>query len=149
MVNNNEIEYFLPGPNQDNNRTANAEITKQLQRDFEDVLSGIGYYDGAFSMQVKPNTKPYQAPLGCVAFTLQNPFKEKLEWLQQQDIIKPLAVYETREWCESFVLISKSNGKVRLYLDLARLNQALIWPVHRGATLNDIFPKLNNIKYLT
>ena len=31
-VNNNETEYFLPGPNQDSERRASAEITKQLQR---------------------------------------------------------------------------------------------------------------------
>ena len=30
----------------------------------------------------------------------------------------------------------------------ARLNQALIRAVHRGLTLNDIFPKLNNAQYL-
>ena len=43
----------------------------------------------------------------------------------------------------------KGNGKVRLCLDLACLNQALIRPIHRGATLNDILPKLNNAKYLS
>ena len=38
MVKNNEINYILPGPNQDNDRRASAEITKQLQRDFEDFF---------------------------------------------------------------------------------------------------------------
>ena len=38
MFNNNYIVYFLPGPNQDNGRRASAEITNQLQRDFEDFL---------------------------------------------------------------------------------------------------------------
>ena len=31
----------------------------------------------------------------------------------------------------------------------ARLNQALIRPVHRGPTVNDIFPKPTHAKYLT
>ena len=38
MVNNNGIENFPPGSNQDNDRRASAEITKQLQREFDDVL---------------------------------------------------------------------------------------------------------------
>ena len=38
MVNTNEIKYILPGPNQKNERRASADITKQLQRDFADVL---------------------------------------------------------------------------------------------------------------
>ena len=28
MVNNNEIEYYLQGPNQENDRRASAEITR-------------------------------------------------------------------------------------------------------------------------
>ena len=53
------------------------------------------------------------------------------------------------EWCNSFVLVPKANGKVRLYLDSVRLNQALIWSVYRGPTLNNILPRLNNVKYMS
>ena len=61
----------------------------------------------------------------------------------------PLGIDETVEWCNRFVLVPKPNGKVRLCLDPASLNQAFIRPVNRGPTLNDIFPKLNNVKYLS
>ena len=47
------------------------------------------------------------------------------------------------------MLVPKANGKVRLCLDPAWLNQALIRPVHRGLTLNDILPKLNNVQYMS
>ena len=47
------------------------------------------------------------------------------------------------------MLVPKANGKVRICLDPVRLNQALIKPVHRGPTLNDILPRLNNIKYMS
>ena len=47
------------------------------------------------------------------------------------------------------LLVLKWNGKVRLCLDMARLHQTLIWPVHSSTTLNNIFPKLTNIKYLS
>ena len=50
MVNSNEFEYFLPGLNQDNYIRENTETTKQLQRDFEDVFSGIEcfFWGGTF-----------------------------------------------------------------------------------------------------
>ena len=64
------------------------------------------------------------------------------------DIITPLGVDETSEWCNGFVLVPKANGKVRLCLDLVQLNQVLIRPVHRGPTLNNILPRLNNIQYM-
>ena len=42
MVNNNEIEYFLPGPSRESDRKASIQITKQLQKEFENVHNGIG-----------------------------------------------------------------------------------------------------------
>ena len=64
------------------------------------------------------------------------------------DIIAPLGVDEMAEWCNSFGLVPKANGKVWLCLDPVQLNQALIRPIHRGPTLNDILPKLNNVQYM-
>ena len=88
-------------------------------------------------------------PLRHVAYVLQKLFKDKMDWLQKLYIITPLGVDETAEWCNSFVLVPKAKGKVRLCLDPARLNQALIRPVHRGPTLNNILPRLNNVKYMS
>ena len=39
MVNNNEINYFLPGPNQDTDKRVGPKIIKQLKRDFKDILT--------------------------------------------------------------------------------------------------------------
>ena len=76
---------------------------------------------------------------GCVAYALQKSFKEELQHLQQQGIIAPLGIDKIAEWCNNFILVPKLSGKVRLCLDPVRLNQEL----------NDIFPKLNNVKYLS
>ena len=65
------------------------------------------------------------------------------------DIITPLGVDGMVQWCNSFVLLPKANGKVRLYLDLAWLNQALIRLIHRGPIINNILPRLNNVKYMS
>ena len=44
----NLTNYFLPGPNQDNDKRVSAEITKQPNRDFEDIFSGMGCFDRTF-----------------------------------------------------------------------------------------------------
>ena len=113
------------------------------------VFNGIGCFKGTFSLQLKPDSKPYQAPPRHVAYALEKPFKEELECLQEMDIVTLLGVDETSEWCNSFVLVPKANGKMRLCLDPAWLNQALIGPVHRGLTLNDILPRLNSVQYMS
>ena len=142
---NNSTRYFIAGPNCDSDKRRNAESTQQIHKDF-DKFSAIGCFEGIFSLQLKPDSKPYQALLRCMAYALQKLFQDELERLQQHDIIALLGVNETLEWCNSFVLVTKSNSKGRLCLDPGWLNQALIRPIHRGPTLNDILPKLNSIR---
>ena len=84
-----------------------------------------------------------------MAYVLQEPFKEELRCLQEMNIIMPLGVDKTLEWCNGFVLVPKANGKVRLCLDPAQFNQALIRPAHRGPTLNNTLPKLNNVQSMS
>ena len=79
MVNNNEINYFILGPNQENEKKVIAELTQQLLRDFKELFNGIGCFPGTFSLQVKPDSKPYQVPLRFVGYALQKTFKEELE----------------------------------------------------------------------
>ena len=71
------INYLLQRPNHNHDKRVNTEITQQLQRDFKDVFTKIGCFDGTFSIQVKPDSKPYQALLRHVAYALQKPFKEE------------------------------------------------------------------------
>ena len=113
------------------------------------MVIGIGCFDWMFSLQVKTDSKLHQVLPQQVAYALMKIFKEELERLQQQDIITPLQIDEMAEWCNSLVLVPKHNGKVRTCLEPARLNQLLIRLVHRGPTLIDIFPNLNNVKYLS
>ena len=62
LSNNNKIKYFLPVPSKESNKKACTEITNQLQKEFVDVLTGIGCFDVMFSLQVKLDSKPYQVP---------------------------------------------------------------------------------------
>ena len=99
-------------------------------------------------LQVREGSCPYQAPSRRVAYALQEPLCEKLEILKKQQIIVPLDIDETAEWCNSFMLVTKENGKARLCFDLAQLNKVLDRPIHRGPTLNDVLPRFAGVKYI-
>ena len=79
-----KMEYFLSGPSYDSNKKRSAETTQQLHKDFQDVFNGIGCFDGTFSLQLKPDCKPYQVPPRCMAYALQKPCKEELERLKNK-----------------------------------------------------------------
>ena len=57
-VKNYDIKFFLTGPIQESDREASAKIT-QLQRDSDDIFNGKGCFDGTFSLQLKPDSKPH------------------------------------------------------------------------------------------
>ena len=65
LSNENESEHFLPGPSKESDKKASTEITKQLQRESEDVFTDIGCFDRMISLQVKLDSKPYHAPHGA------------------------------------------------------------------------------------
>ena len=67
----------------------------------------------------------------------------------KQQIIVPLGVDETLEWCSIFILVPKAKGTVQLCVDPARLNNVLIRHLHRSHTLNDILLRLAGVKHLT
>ena len=146
---NKLINYFFSSNNTDADKRKSSKMIQKIHDRFGNIFNGIGCFKGTFSLQLKPDSKPYQPPQRHVAYILQKPFKEELEQLQKMDIITPLGVDEMAEWCNSFVLAPKANSKVQLCLDPAWLNQALIRPIHHVLTLNDILPKLNNVQYMS
>ena len=83
---NKTTEYFLLGLTYESSKNKCAEVTQQIHIDFDDVLNGIGCFEGTFLLQLKPDSKPYQAPLRCMAYTLQKPFQEELERLQNSTL---------------------------------------------------------------
>ena len=48
VADKDKINYFLSGPNRDNDKGASTEITQKLQREFKDVFNGTGCFDGTF-----------------------------------------------------------------------------------------------------
>ena len=106
---NKPINYFFSSSNVDADKRKSSDLMQKIHNTFWEVFNGIGCFKGTFSLQLKPDSKLYQAPPRCVAYALQTPFKEELEHLQRMDIITPLGVDETAGWSNSFELVPKSK----------------------------------------
>ena len=146
---NKLVNYFYSSTNREADKRQSDDMIQKIHNTYGNIFNGIGCFEGTFSLQLKPNSKPYQVPSRCMAYVFQKLFKEELKWLQELGIIAPLGVDETAEWCNNFVVVPKAKGKVWLCLDPAQLNQALIRLMHRGPTINDILLKLNNVQYMS
>ena len=109
---NTLINYFYSSKYTEADRRESNAMTQKIHNAYSNIFTGIGCFEWKFSLQLKPNSKPYQVPPRHMAYVLQKPFKEELEWLQELDIIAPLGVDEMAEWCNSFVVVPKTNSKV-------------------------------------
>ena len=127
------LDYFHSIDNKEADKRESEAITNRIHSECNDLFSGIGCFEGTFPLQVKEGSHPYQTTPRRVGYALQKPLKEELEWLQKKQIIVALGAHEMSK-CQynSFILVPKTNGKVRLCLDLVQLNKALIRPIYRA-----------------
>ena len=102
-----------------------------MHTDYSGIFTGTWCFKGIFSLQIKDDTKPYQAPPRCVAYVLQEPFIKELERLKEQQILAPIGIDERVEQFNNFVMVPKPNATVCLCLDSVKLSQSLIRPEHR------------------
>ena len=69
---NNKINYFLPGPMQEDDNRESAEITQCPHREFKDVFKGIRSVNCAFILQTKPDSEPYPGPPEVYNLSIKN-----------------------------------------------------------------------------
>ena len=74
---NKSINYFFSSSNVDADKGKSSDMTQKIHNMFGDVFNGIGCFKGTFSLQLKPDSKPYQMPPRHVAYVLQKPIKEE------------------------------------------------------------------------
>ena len=92
-------------------------------------------------IQLKENAVPYAI---AVARRVPIPLREKVEAelkrMQEGNIIQEIT--EATDWCAGVVPVLKPNGKVRLCVDLKKLNQAVKRERYIIPTMDDVIHKL-------
>ncbi|XP_014676826.1 PREDICTED: uncharacterized protein K02A2.6-like [Priapulus caudatus] len=82
-----------------------------------------------------------------VPFFLMDAVKTEIRRMQDSGVIRP--VTEPTEWCAAMVPVQKKNGKLRICVDIKRLNRAVRREHYTLPNLSDIAPKLAQSKYFT
>ena len=80
MKTNQEIYCIIAGLGTEVDSEASAKITLKMHEEFVTVFTGIGCFEGMFSLQIKDDAKPYQMPLRYIAYAFHEPFFLKLDY---------------------------------------------------------------------
>ncbi|UYV85035.1 K02A2.6-like [Cordylochernes scorpioides] len=115
------------------------------EREFPKLFEGLGLLEQPYHIKLKEGAKPFSIPVPRrVPLLLMPKLKEQLDAMVAQEVIEP--VDEPTEWCAPIVLAGKPNGKIRICVDLSRLNLSVERELHPLPVLEHELAQLNGAK---
>ena len=97
---------------------------------------------------MRQNATPVQKPPRKVPIAMKDKFKQELDAMEAQGIISKYDSHDiSPEWLNSFVIVKKPNGSLRICLDLMALNKDIIRLVCNSQTMDDVVHRLKGAKF--
>ena len=91
---------------------------------FPKIFQGLGKLKDCYTIKTKPGATPFTLTTPRrIALPLLPKVKAELQRMEQLGVISK--VKEPTEWCSGIVVVPKPNGKIRICVDLTRLNQSI------------------------
>ena len=93
-------------------------------------------------LHIDGSIKPVAQPLRRIPFQLRDKVDFKLNELFESDLIEEVPDGPTK-WVSPLVVIPKSDGDVRICVDMRRANEAVIRERHPIPTVEEVLHRLN------
>ena len=115
---------------------------------FPKLFTGLGELQGDYNIQLEPGAKPFAISTPRrVAVPLLPAVKEELQRMESLGVIKK--VEEPTDWCAGMVVVPKEKGKVRICVDLSRLNQSVKRELHPLPVVDQVLAQLTGAKVMS
>ena len=96
-----------------------------MLKKYAKVFKGLGRLKDSYVIKLRENASPFALTTPRrVAMPLVAKVKEELQRMEQMGVIT--RVDEPTEWCAGMVVVPKPNGKVRICVDLTKLNENVV-----------------------
>ena len=117
---------------------------------YKHLFQGIGHFKcNPISIEMQEESTPIRKPARKVPLALHDKFKQEIGSMVKTGILtKVTPEMSTPEWLNSFVIVKKPNGNLRVCLDPTDSNKHIIQPVCNMRTLEEIIDILKGSMYL-
>ena len=124
-----------------------AEAKSHFTQLFPQLFQGLGKLQGQYHIKLKDNAQPFALTVPRrVAIPLLPKVKEELERMRMEAMGVISKVDEPTDWCAGLVVVPKSNGQVRICVDLTKLNESVCRERHLLPSVEQILAQLEGAK---
>ena len=104
------------------NEVSTTYNEEKAKTKYPQLFHGLGKFEGEYKIELKPDAKPFALMTPRrVPLPLKEKVREEIERMEKLGVIRK--VEEPTEWCAGMVCVPKANKKVRICVDLTRLNE--------------------------
>ena len=116
--------------------------------DYPQLFEGLGTMKDEYTIKLKDDAKPFALTVPRkVPMPLYEETKHEIERMLKSGVISP--VDHPTDWCAPMVVTPKPNGKVRVCVDLTKLNEYVQRENHPLPSVDLTLGKLAGAKYFT
>ena len=116
-----------------------------IRQRYADLFDGkLGTLEGDVHLEVDTSVKPVQLPLRRLPVAIRDRVQRELQTLVDNEIIAPVTT--PTKWVSALLIASKQDGSLRICIDPKPLNRALQRSTYYMPTIDDVLPKLTNVK---
>ena len=101
-----------------------AMCSEKFENKYKDHFTGLGNLCEPYRITLRAGAKPVALTTARhVPIPLLEKVREELQSMESSGIIS--RVQEPTEWCSDMVMVPKSNGRIRICVDLSKVNESV------------------------
>ena len=133
-----------------------SDIPERLMREwivnhekYKHLFQGIGHFKcQPVFIEMQEGSTPIRKPAKKVPLAIREKFKQEIDLMVKVAILTEVTPEMSMlEWLNSFVIVKKPNGNLRVCLDPTDLNKHIIHPVCNLRTIEEIIDMLKGSMY--
>ena len=115
---------------------------------FPSLFKGLGTIEGEYTIVLKQEARPYAlATPRRIPLPLKSQVEQELKRMEQLGVIRKVDV--PTDWCAGMVVVPKGNNKVRICVDLTKLNKSVCRERHILPSVEQTLAQLSGAKVFT